>query len=220
MASLAEMLTNKNFVVYLNSLDKWVVHQEYEALDKLYAAWNADVSIQRFLSENILDANYPQLFVGKYFLYEQETNEDRKLPSELPEVGKTYTRTNNKTHNWSKKKDVAVDFSKIHYAAQPKTAYSNGFIAQCESNVPSKSVVCDCMKTINYISIQAKNPQIIKLAMDNKVYLIQDILSGNDMMEEEHEVIVDGGFDKAKIIATWRRVDDGGKIFVDKKGLW
>lgn len=224
MASFVEMLENNNFVIYLNALDLWIVEQDYAALDTLYKSWNADKSIQDFVVQVASEKSYPELFVGKYFLYESPNKNskdyDHKLASELPEVGSVYRRTNNLTHNWSKARDVAVDFSKVHYAGQPKTAYSNGFVAQCVANVPTTHVVCDCKKTINYITLQLKDPKVIELAKKNNIRLIKDILGGNDMMEDEHEVIVDGAFDKAKIIATWRRIDDSGKIFVDQKGQW
>ena len=221
MTTFVDMLNNNNFIIYSNALDRWIIQQEYDALNKLYKAWNADRSIQEFLIQNVNDKSYNELFVGKFFLSEDEDAHPIKyMPSDFKNVGDTLERSKRDIHNWSKKKDVAEGFSKIQYAQQSQTAYSHGFIAKCISNIPPNQVVCDCRKLITYIMSQLKYPEVIKLAEKNNIMLVKDISYGNEMMIDEYEVLTTGGFDKAKIIATWRRVNDNGKILVDKKGDW
>lgn len=221
MPTFVDMLNNNNFLIYSNSLDRWIVQQEYEALTKLYKAWNADRSIQEFLIQNVNDTSYNELFVGKFFLNEDEDAQPvHYMPSDFKDVGDTLERSKRELHNWSKKKDVAEGFSKIQYAKQSQTAYSHGFIAKCTEVVPSTQIVCDCRKLIVYIMGQLKYPEVIKLAEKNNAMLVKDISYGNEMMMDEYEVLTTGNYDTAKIIATWRRINENGKIHVDAKGAW
>lgn len=221
MTTFVDMLNNDNFIIYTNSLDKWIVQQEYAALNTLYKAWNADRSIQEFLIQNVNEKSYSDLFVGKFFLNEDEDARPvHYMPSDFKDVGDTLERSKRDVHNWSKKKEVADGFSKIQYAKQSQTAYSHGFVAKCSEIVPTNQIVCDCRRLITYIMGQLKYPEVIKLAEEKNAWLVKDISYGNEMMIDEYEVLTTGKYDKAKIIATWRRVNDNGKIFVDAKGVW
>lgn len=218
MNSFIDMLLNDTFITYLNSIDKWIITQEYNALNSLYESWASDETIKQFLIENVLDSNYQNLFVGKFFLSDKNKSITDTLSKK--KVGDIQTRSNASLHNWTKDKSVAEDFSKVHYAFQPQTAYSHGFVAQIKGTPQKKDIVCDNNRLIVYIRKQLRNPEVIKIANEKKANLILDIMSGNDVMEQEYEVLVDGAFNQAQIVSTWERYSNGGKMSVDKKGQW
>jgi len=219
MTEFIEMLSNDNFVSYLNNLGKWIIEQDYGVLDSVYKSWASDEATKQFLLEKVSEKSYTNLFVGKFFIPDETDNAvDRLLSKSTKQVGDTFVRSDRLMHNWTKNKSVAVDFSRVN--RNPKHPNMSGFISKIPENINPSFVVVDCNRLITFIRGELRNAAVMKIAREKKIHFLLDIASGNDMLEGEQEVFVIGKFKEATVLATWKCYAENGKVHTETKGNW